>query len=302
MTNWKFHKPLISLLVLAGLFVAQSGMDEAISQSRQLPSSSFQRYSRNLQHRGQSPTSSGIGQMHLTTPGVHMTKGESRTRTNRATPYNPGEPKLGMKMVRWSREKMPLKIWISNGLQLPKMPFNQLQQTRVESVYKMLASGYPFNQLPVARGWTPQANYNVAAGIEQWRIFEQEGLLKFGFTNNPQEAHILIFFTDNFQGTSGPGGIIVGANTCAQLFTPAQMKDPRYRQKPVIIEFSLSVNYQPEKLQGASAHEFGHALGIKAHSPYREDIMFADRVVNQLSEGDKATLRLLYRTKTPYLM
>ncbi|MEZ4544817.1 MAG: matrixin family metalloprotease [Cyanobacteriota/Melainabacteria group bacterium] len=64
----------------------------------------------------------------------------------------------------------------------------------------------------------------------------------------------------------------------------------------------MSVNHEPGRLEGAAAHEFGHALGIKAHSPYREDLMYVDRVVNDLSEGDKATLRLLYRAKTPYLM
>lgn len=182
------------------------------------------------------------------------------------------------------------------------MPFDQLQASRVEQVYQMFKSQYPLEQLPVAKGWTQQHNYVVASGIEKWRCFQDEGLLSFGFTHNPYEAHVVVFFTDNFQGTSGPGGIIVGANTCAQLFTQAQLRNPNYRQKPVVIEFSLNVNHDPERLEGASAHEFGHALGIKAHSPYREDIMYADRVVNDLSEGDKATLRMLYRSKTPYVM
>jgi predicted Zn-dependent protease len=53
---------------------------------------------------------------------------------------------------------------------------------------------------------------------------------------------------------------------------------------------------------GASAHEFGHALGIKAHSPYRDDIMHENRIVNQLSPADKTTIRNLYRSKPAYVM
>lgn len=272
------------------------------AQSNQLPTSQFPRYSNNYKYRN-SVSGTEINNYRLTTPGVHLTKGEMRSNKNRGKPYNPGEPKLGMKWVRWSRQKMPLRIWISPGLELPKVQnFSQLQQTRVDFVFSQMQRKALLNNLPVAKGWNQDMNYAVAAGIEKWRIFEQEGLLKFGFTTDPYKAHVMIFYTDQFLGTSGPGGINVGANTSAQLFTPTQVRDPRYRQKPVIIEFNLSVNSMPEKIQGAAAHEFGHALGIKAHSPYRDDIMYADRIVSELSEGDKATLRLLYKSKTPYLM
>ncbi len=322
-----FVRKFASVMALLSLCLACSGIEatnstaEAQSQRSRLPKAGFNSYSRNLRVGSGSSSSSGSGvgsnynsgsglMMRQTpgspgimsTPGLHVTRGESRTRQNYNQPYNPGEPKLNMQMVRWPREKMPLLVWISPGLELPKMPFDQLQATRVEQVYQMFKSQYPLEQLPVASGWTQKHNYIVAAGIEKWRVFQDEGLLSFGFTNNPYEAHVVVFFTDNFQGTSGPGGIIVGANTCAQLFTPAQLKDPNFRQKPVVIEFSLNVNHDPDRLLGASAHEFGHALGIKAHSPYREDIMYADRVVDDLSEGDKATLRMLYRSKTPYVM
>lgn len=294
---------------LAGL-VLQACFLSADCQTgyRRLPKAQFNTYSSGAFSSGPSVGAGGPSRLTpsapgiQSTPGLHITKGESRTAQNYADPYNPGEEKLNMQWVRWPREKMPLLIWISPGLELPKMPFDQLQETRVEQVYKMFASGYPLDQLPVAKGWSPDANYAVASGIEKWRVFQQEGLLSFGFTNNPYDAHVVVFFTDNFQGTTGPGGIIVGANTCAQLFTPEQLVDPRFKQKPVVMEFSMSVNHEPGRLEGAAAHEFGHALGIKAHSPYREDLMYVDRVVNDLSEGDKATLRLLYRAKTPYLM
>jgi predicted Zn-dependent protease len=73
-------------------------------------------------------------------------------------------------------------------------------------------------------------------------------------------------------------------------------------QKPIVIELSTIINNTNEKLRGAAAHEFGHALGIKAHSPYREDLMYIDRVVNDLSSGDRATLHYLYSKQPDYVL
>jgi hypothetical protein len=268
-------------------------------QSRKLPRAGFQRFSNSLPA---GPSGSLSGTSGMTTPGVHLTAGYDRTARNAKEPFNPGEPTLNMALVRWQRQKMPLRVWISPGLELPGLPFEQLQATRVETVFQMLQLEDPFAGLSQARGWTEQCNYQVAAGFEQWRMFEHEGLLSFGFTSNPRDAHILVFFVDQFQGAAGPGGINVGGNTCAQLFTQDQLLLPQYRQKPVVIELSCMVNHLPEKMTGAAAHEFGHALGIKAHSPFRDDIMYADRVVNNLSEGDKSTLRLLYRAEPKFVM
>ncbi len=238
----------------------------------------------------------------ITTPGLHLTGGENRTKATLAKPYNPGEPSLRMALVRWTAEKMPLRIWISPGIELPKLPFAQLQQQRVDEVFQRLQSEDPFGDCTIAKGWEEQTNYQVAAGIEQWRQFEHEGLIKFGFTQDPREAQVLVFFTDSFPDSGGPGGLNVAGNTCAQLFTPAQTQLPNYRQKPVVIELSTMINHTPERMMGASAHEFGHALGIKEHSPYRDDLMYVDRIVTGLSAGDKATFRLLYKTKPQYVM
>lgn len=296
---------LMAFAVLPLVFPGSAGD----CQTRRLPKAQFQRYGGSMLPATQSVGGFGHSSNYdapntniNSTPGVHLTTGEDRGRQDATTPYNPGEPSLNMKLVRWQREKMPLRIWISPGLKLPEVPFTQLQATRVEQVFNMLKEEYPFSDLPVANGWTEQTNYQVAAGIEQWRQFQNEGLVSFGFTTDPKQAQIFVFFVSAFRGASGPGGINVGGNTCAQLFTPDQLRDPRYKQKPVIIELSTAVNHIPEKMQGASAHEFGHALGIKAHSPYRNDIMYADRVVNTLSEGDKNTIRKLYQVQPQYFM
>jgi hypothetical protein len=194
---------------------------------------------------------------------------------------------------------------------LPDLPFTELQQVRPDQVYEILAApvdptvnptGDPFMGLSQASGWTPETNAQVAAGISQWKQFENEGLFSFGFTDDPRQAQILVFFVDAFRDSSSPGGIMVGGNTCAQVYPLAQAQSINIQQKPVVIELSTRVNELPEKMIGATAHEFGHALGIKAHSPYREDIMNENEVVHSLSAADKATIRKLYHSKPAYVM
>jgi predicted Zn-dependent protease len=216
-------------------------------------------------------------------------------------PYNPGEQAVNWERVRWEAKKMPLLIWISPGLKLPECPFSQIQSTRVDQVTQILFSPDPF---PVTQcpGWTPEVNDQVAAGIEQWREFEKEGLFSFAFTDDPRNAHILVFFTDNFKESDSPGGISVGGITSAQIYPIAQAQKVKIRQKPVVIELSTMVNSTPVKMQGASAHEFGHALGIKAHSQGMWDIMNVNRVTNVLSPADKATIRYLYHKPAQWVM
>lgn len=296
-------KMLVSIIRVLGLIIFCQGICISLpvkSQTNRLPKASFTGNANFSRANNPTVSSGGVSDYSLSTPGLHLSRGENRTRQNAADPYNPGEETLKMAFVRFDASRMPLKVWISPGLELPKMPITQLQQTRVVDVFRRLQSEDPFSDLGTARGWNPDMNFQAAAGIEQWRMFQDEGLISFGFVNDPKVADILVFFTDMFQGSSGPGGINVGGNTCARAFSPQDLSNPIYRPTPVVIELPTAINSTPEKMQGASAHEFGHALGIKAHSPFRDDIMYADRVVTTLSEGDKNTLRLLYRSKWAY--
>ena len=155
--------------------------------------------------------------------------------------------------------------------------------------------------LEVSPGWSEHTNDMVAAGIEEWREFRDVGI-QFVFVDDPRDAQIVVFFTDIFKDASSPGGITVGGNTSAQIYPVAQARSMKIKQKPVVIELSTMANGSDEKLMGASAHEFGHALGIKAHSEKRQDIMFRDRIVNYLSNSDKATIRYLYMHAPQWVM
>lgn len=282
----------LSLLVMP-LVIALCGICLAVAaQSRHLPKATFQSLSRGANEVGLAGSY-----------GVHLTPGLDRPKNGPVQRYNPGEPDLNMALVRWEGKKMPLLIWISPGLELPVCPASKLKETRVGMVTEMLQeAGDPFQGLKQAAGWTPQTNEDVAAGFEEWRQFQNEGLFHFAFTDNPRDANICVFFVDAFREGTEPGGVMVGGNTSAEVYPIAQAQTIKIRQKPVIIELSTLVNSTPEKMKGAAAHEFGHAMGIKAHSPYRDDIMYVDRVVDYLSPHDKATIRWLYHQAPSYVM
>lgn len=264
---------------------------EAQGQTRKLQRATFQSFS-----------NPGGAQPLQHSNGLHLTEGYDRAPGTNSTAYNPGEPSLNMALVRWESKKMPLKIWISPGLKLPEMPFGELQKVRPDQVYSMICQPEGFTTLEKAPQWTEDTNFQVATGIEQWRQFEREGIFQFGFVDDPKQAQVLVFFVDSFKDSTSPGGIMVGGNTCAQVYPYDQAQRVNIQQKPVVIELSTLVASTPEKMIGASAHEFGHALGIKAHSPYRDDIMHENRIVNQLSPADKTTIRNLYRSKPAYVM
>ncbi len=232
--------------------------------------------------------------------GMHLTPGMDRPKNAAAQVYPPGEPSQNGGLVRWEAKKMPLHIWISPGLKLPEKPFEEAQATRVGEVFDMLCSPQadPFAGMKTAIDWTPQTNDVVASGIEMWRRFQDEGLISFDFVDDPRNARILIFFTDSFHDANSPGGTSVAGNTSAEIFSYAQAQQINIAQKPVVIELSTTINSSEGRMRAAAAHEFGHALGIKAHSPYREDLMYVDRIVEQLSPSDVATFRWLYH-QTP---
>ncbi len=49
-----------------------------------------------------------------------------------------------------------------------------------------------------------------------------------------------------------------------------------------------------KKTRSMVSHEIGHALGIRAHSPYADDVMFPSSVASEPSKRDVATIKLLY--------
>lgn len=263
------------------------------AQSRNLPKAGFPVYTGSTER--EMPSSSGLS----------LSVGMSRNPKAPPSPYPPGEPDLKGQLVQWHRGRFPLRIWISMGQKLPEVPFSEIKATRPDLVFGMLQNPQSIWSLEQAQGWKPEMNEAVANGIEQWREFESEGLISFAYVDKPEDANVLVFFVDRFVDASAPGGLSVKANTAAKVYPAQEVRrleamGKRVLGAPVVIEFQ--VNEELYKLQGDAAHEFGHALGIKAHSPYREDLMFVDRLRDTISPSDKATLRWLYKQQAPWWM
>jgi hypothetical protein len=273
------------------LCLAWSLPPAALAQNRSLPRAGFNTY-----NGGPLPNAGGI----------HLGGGDERAANAPPEVYNPGEKQLEMKTVRWENRHMPLRVWISPGGKLPEEPFSQVQAHRPQEVLNMLMSGQDLAALPQCPGFSPEMVQSAANGIEQWRPFQNEGLFSFQFVDDPSQAQIMVFWVDRFIDSEQPGGSSVHGNTVATLFDADLVHTTEARDRrpvqgaPVIIE--LKVNGETDKLQADAAHEFGHALGIKEHSPYRQDIMFVNRQVMFLSPSDKATIRWLYKQRTPYVM
>ena len=271
----------------AGSFAAR----EAQAQSR--PVSRFNTYSGNG-----SPLPSGAG--------LRLQEGQERPKGAPAGVYNPGEPKLNYKLVRWESRFMPLKVWISPGKKLEEEPISLINAQRPQEVLQLLRGDPTLNSLPQCPRWDQEMTSAAKSGIEQWKEFENEGLFSFVFVDDPSMANIFLFWTERFVGDEGVGGVSTGGNTVAVLYDAREVHTREaaagqpLQGTPVIMELQVLPDY--EKLQARVAHEFGHALGIKEHSPFNEDLMCVNGIAKYLSASDKATIRWLYHQQPAYVM
>lgn len=240
--------------------------------------------------------------------GVHLQDGQDRPRGAPEDAYNPGEPSLGHKIVRWESRFMPLKVYVSPGKKLPEEPISVINAQRPQEVLSLLkANPNALSALPTCPGWSPELNSAAIQGIEQWKQFQNEGLFSFEFVDDPTIANIFLFWAERFTGDEGVGGVSTGGNTVAVLYDANEVRTREasigqpLQGTPVIIELQVMQDSY-ERLQARAAHEFGHALGIKAHSPYNQDLMCVNGIAKLLSNSDKATIRWLYRQKPQYVM
>lgn len=263
----------------------------ASAQSRALPKAGFNNYS------GSPLPNAG---------GLSLQGGQDRPRGAPPEVYNPGEPTLGHKLVRWEPKYMPLRVFISPGKKLLEEPISQINAQRPQEVLALLKADPSLSSLSPCNGWLAAMNTCAKSGIEQWKEFQSEGLFSFEFVDDPSQANIFVFWTERFVGDEGAGGISTAGNTVAVLYDANEVaaKEAQYGQlpgTPVIIELKADSDHY-DRLQARAAHEFGHALGIKEHSPYNEDLMCVNGIARTLSPSDRATIRWLYHQRTPYVM
>jgi hypothetical protein len=220
-------------------------------------------------------------------------------------------------LIRWIPDQMPLKVYVSNGLAIDSIldPALGAPYTNTDHVDKwpafvasVLQNREQFDSLPQAQGYVPQHRAAAIEGINYWKRFEKEGLLSFGFTDDPMEADIHVFFVNHFVGQLGMGLFAndIRGYTSKNCFPYKEiLAGKRADFKPVVILLRCAEkNGEPMpivKMRAASGHEFGHALGVDGHSKNPGDLMSMYYGNGTLSPSDIATIRYLYKS-TPDLI
>lgn len=135
-------------------------------------------------------------------------------------------------------------------------------------------------------GWTPEMKTIVTNAMSTWQAATR-GKVRFARTYTEGEADIVVrwrkSFTDNHLGVSA---YKLFGNTLA--FTDVQLAT-HYPDSSVPIPL--------KDLSPIVIHEFGHAIGIKGHSPYPQDVMYFSTHPSQstqLTSRDVNTINMLY--------
>lgn len=218
-----------------------------------------------------------------------------RKQMNRVVPYSCLFD--NNKIWHWSKERMPISVYISDGLVLPVgFQGKDLEPAKLNTLGHWLRKRDFVNKLNAQAhkhyrdGW---ATY-VQNGLNHWAWATSEGFLKYGMVNDPTKANVLVFWC-----TDLPGDI------------PAKTVYSQPPGEPVIIQISVEwilkrkLHLWPAIIKSVAGHEFGHAWGLQ-DSPFKRDLMYpTDKVVyeetgtdqsgfNIVSQNDAATLRALY--------
>jgi len=217
-----------------------------------------------------------------------------RTEFHGIEPYSEVE---NGKLMRWEKGKGPIKVWISDGLQLPRGCVGpELDVDKCKSLYSMFQRPGFFRQLETVVHYVPQYREIVKSGISDWGWVAAEGIISFEFVDDPTKADVLYFWCPE----SGSGSV-------GRTFYP-WTRTPNARcivhiETEYLRKWGSRV---PTELRKTSAHEFGHVLGLSQHSSNIDDVMSGQGKTvsyremtsystnSAVTKNDYATLRALY--------
>ena len=166
-----------------------------------------------------------------------------------------------------------------------------------------LSFHWPQSRLPV-RIWaedTLNLPAHVQHGIDQWEAAFLYGEFQGQLVSDSSVADVIVT-----SGLAPKGGFSItrlkalapecqGATDIEldaggqQIIPPIRVYvDPRFAPSSPGVDQCMALT---------TTHELGHSLGIFAHSPNADDIMFADPVVTEISPRDRATAELAYHTE-----
>jgi len=166
-----------------------------------------------------------------------------------------------------------------------------------------LAFHWPESRLPV-RIWAEDVlnlPVHVQQGLAKWEAAFLYGELQAELVSDSSVADIIVssgiapkggFSITRLESSMAPecqGATDIELDAAGQQIIPPirVYVDPRFAPSTPGLDMCMALT---------TTHELGHSLGIFAHSPNAEDIMFADPAVTDLSERDRATAELAYHT------
>lgn len=163
----------------------------------------------------------------------------------------------------WPQSRLPVRIWAEDTLNLPAHVQHGIDQWEAAFLYgelrAVVVSDSSVADVIVTSGIAPKGGFSVTR-LESSVAPECEGA------------------TDIELATSGH-----------EILPPLRVYvDPRFDPSAAGVDACMGLT---------TTHELGHSLGIFAHSPNPEDIMYADPAVATLSPRDRATAELAYHTE-----
>ncbi len=220
-------------------------------------------------------------------------------------------------VIHWLPEQMPLKVYVSRGQSIEnivdpnsgELAFNVNNLDNwPDCIANLLEQPEKLAQLPIAQGYFPEYYQAAIAGINEWKVFEREGIFSFVLTDDPGDADIYVFWVNHFVDKLGLG---LFANdyrgyTAKRSFWYKQILAGAQAQFKPVITLLRTTNQRGEprtieQMKAAAAHEFGHVLGIEGHSNDPQDLMSLYYGRGVISPSDAATVRHLYHL-TPDLV
>ena len=163
----------------------------------------------------------------------------------------------------WPQSRLPVRIWAEDALNLPAHVRHGIAEWEAAFLYgefrAVVVSDSSVADLIVTSGIAPPGAFSITR-LESLMAPECQGATDVELDATGQEIlpPIRVYVDPRFDPS------LPGVDECMALTT---------------------------------THELGHALGIFAHSPNADDIMYADPVVTTLSPRDRATAELAYHTE-----
>lgn len=207
------------------------------------------------------------------------------------------------KLIRWADSMMPIKIYVTQGLQLPpNFSGDALTMDNFVQLQPYLHEASFYKRLGLCPAYEPVMYASAIAGLNQWNWASTEKFLSYKLVASPSQADIVVFWCPTMTNLAGKTyyNSAKGAKTVVQICTKINDIFPKW--------------VKPTLISNTAAHEFGHAWGLASHSPNIKDLMSASHetiiihyngvghIAAGVTANDCASLRALYQLPADYYL